>query len=153
RAVSLCFERANLPSRYRLAAEPHGPTHNDMGVGGDHERSPADRAIYETVDGYWASGRRRTAANGELAVRVGFEPTIRFPVYTLSKRAPSTTRPSHQRRRGVIAMLEGIGKAGRPAGFLTFLAWLGWRREVGTSLLSGWIPCPASGCFQVAKGR
>mgnify|MGYP001234718930 CR=1 FL=1 len=28
-----------------------------------------------------------------LAERVGFEPTIRFPVYTLSKRAPSTARP------------------------------------------------------------
>jgi DUF2938 family protein len=29
-----------------------------------------------------------------MAERVGFEPTIRFPVYTLSKRAPSATRPS-----------------------------------------------------------
>src|SRR5215475_4897129 len=29
-----------------------------------------------------------------LAEGVGFEPTIRFPVYTLSKRAPSATRPS-----------------------------------------------------------
>jgi predicted transcriptional regulator len=34
-----------------------------------------------------------------MAVRVGFEPTIRFPVYTLSKRAPSTTRPPHLRPR------------------------------------------------------
>lgn len=32
---------------------------------------------------------RRTA----LAEGVGFEPTIRFPVYTLSRRAPSTARP------------------------------------------------------------
>ena len=30
----------------------------------------------------------------KMAERVGFEPTKRFPVYTLSKRAPSTTRPS-----------------------------------------------------------
>jgi hypothetical protein len=30
---------------------------------------------------------------GGLAEGVGFEPTIRFPVYTLSKRAPSATRP------------------------------------------------------------
>ena len=30
----------------------------------------------------------RAAANGLLAEGVGFEPTIRFPVYTLSKRAP-----------------------------------------------------------------
>jgi molybdopterin-guanine dinucleotide biosynthesis protein A len=29
----------------------------------------------------------------DLAEGVGFEPTIRFPVYTLSKRAPSATRP------------------------------------------------------------
>ena len=27
---------------------------------------------------------------------MGFEPTIRFPVYTLSRRAPSTTRPPLQ---------------------------------------------------------
>ena len=33
-----------------------------------------------------------------LAEGVGFEPTIRFPVYTLSKRAPSATRPSLQRK-------------------------------------------------------
>ena len=29
-----------------------------------------------------------------MAERVGFEPTVRFPVHTLSKRAPSTTRTS-----------------------------------------------------------
>ena len=29
-----------------------------------------------------------------MAEGVGFEPTIRLPVYTLSKRAPSATRPS-----------------------------------------------------------
>ena len=28
-----------------------------------------------------------------LAERVGFEPTRRLPAYTLSKRAPSATRP------------------------------------------------------------
>ena len=28
-----------------------------------------------------------------MAERMGFEPMIRFPIYTLSKRAPSTTRP------------------------------------------------------------
>src|SRR5262245_2697420 len=35
-----------------------------------------------------------------LAVRVGFEPTIGFPLYTLSKRAPSTTRPPHRSDAG-----------------------------------------------------
>src|SRR5438552_15966371 len=29
-----------------------------------------------------------------MAERVGFEPTVEFPLHTLSKRAPSTTRPS-----------------------------------------------------------
>src|SRR6202030_3612949 len=29
-----------------------------------------------------------------MAERVGFEPTLEFPLNTLSKRAPSTTRPS-----------------------------------------------------------
>ena len=31
-----------------------------------------------------------------LAERMGFEPMIEFPLYTLSKRAPSTTRPPLQ---------------------------------------------------------
>ena len=30
----------------------------------------------------------------KMAEREGFEPSIEFPLYTLSKRAPSTTRPS-----------------------------------------------------------
>ena len=30
----------------------------------------------------------------KLAERVGFEPTVEFPLHTLSKRAPSTTRTS-----------------------------------------------------------
>jgi hypothetical protein len=29
-----------------------------------------------------------------MAERVGFEPTLELPLNTLSKRAPSTTRPS-----------------------------------------------------------
>jgi hypothetical protein len=31
-----------------------------------------------------------------MAEREGFEPSIEFPLYTLSRRAPSTTRPSLQ---------------------------------------------------------
>src|SRR5947209_13386226 len=33
-----------------------------------------------------------------MAEREGFEPSIEFPLYTLSKRAPSTTRPSLRKR-------------------------------------------------------
>jgi hypothetical protein len=36
----------------------------------------------------------RQQFQNQVAEGVGFEPTIRFPVYTLSKRAPSATRPS-----------------------------------------------------------
>src|SRR6185312_14311988 len=43
------------------------------------------------------SGRTRSGVS--LAEGVGFEPTIRFPVYTLSKRAPSATRPPLRRGR------------------------------------------------------
>jgi hypothetical protein len=42
-------------------------------------------------------------ATDRLAEGVGFEPTIRFPVYTLSKRAPSATRPSLRRAGRTIA--------------------------------------------------
>ena len=41
-----------------------------------------------------------------MAEREGFEPSIEFPLYTLSKRAPSTTRPS-------LRGLRGTGFAGR----------------------------------------
>ena len=48
-----------------------------------------------------ANGRRRVfrvsseEAAEAVAVSEGFEPSLRFPVNTLSKRAPSTTRPPH----------------------------------------------------------
>ena len=51
----------------------------------------------------------RTAVNrSALAEGVGFEPTRRFPAHTLSKRAPSATRPplqalAAQRRRTIAA--------------------------------------------------
>ena len=34
-----------------------------------------------------------------MAERKGFEPSRRFPAYTLSRRAPSTTRPPVRGRR------------------------------------------------------
>ena len=38
----------------------------------------------------------RTVVDKEVAEGEGFEPSIRFPAYTLSKRAPSATRPPLQ---------------------------------------------------------
>ena len=48
--------------------------------------------VFSTIFSF--SGRLWTALEGVLAERVGFEPTLEFPLNTLSKRAPSTTRPS-----------------------------------------------------------
>ncbi len=39
-----------------------------------------------------------------MAERVGFEPTLEFPLNTLSKRAPSATRPSLQRRESPLKL-------------------------------------------------
>ncbi len=51
-----------------------------------------------------------------LAEGVGFEPTVRFHAHTLSKRAPSTARPS-LRRSGFIAN----NRAGLKRGVALFL--------------------------------
>jgi hypothetical protein len=44
-------------------------------------------------DGVREIGLSPKAIDYRLAERVGFEPTLEFPLNTLSKRAPSTTRP------------------------------------------------------------
>ncbi len=45
---------------------------------------------------YKTGKTRKTLKNIQLAVRKGFEPLMQFPTYTLSRRAPSTTRtPYH----------------------------------------------------------
>src|ERR1700678_3438031 len=45
--------------------------------------------------------RKQMITNNIMAERVGFEPTLPFRVNTLSKRAPSATRPSLRRSLGV----------------------------------------------------
>jgi hypothetical protein len=47
-----------------------------------------------------------------VAERVGFEPTVEFPLHTLSKRAPSTARPSLRIFR--ISGLRASGSAQNP---------------------------------------
>jgi hypothetical protein len=47
--------------------------------------------------GYDATSERETVCPDWVAVREGFEPSIGFHLYTRSRRAPSTTRPPHQR--------------------------------------------------------
>ena len=46
---------------------------------------------------HYNSDRGGSTIEKKLAERVGFEPTLEFPLNTLSKRAPSATRPSLRR--------------------------------------------------------
>ncbi len=48
-----------------------------------------------------------------LAVREGFEPSIRVSVYTLSRRAPSATQTPHRKSFHAVALLTGanVGKS------------------------------------------
>ena len=63
--------------------------------------------------------------SGAVAERKGFEPLRRFPAYTLSRRAPSTTRPSLR-----IALISGwnipegrlVGRRERGAIYLSKLS-------------------------------
>ena len=55
-----------------------------------------------------------------MAEGVGFEPMIRLPVYTLSKRAPSATRPSLLPAAEVANIGTGAGSASRAEGLPGF---------------------------------
>ena len=65
------------------------------------------RAIIEGAQPAGLNQQRLINKKKQLAVRVGFEPTLEFPLNTLSKRAPSTTRPPHLNR------FEGVASDGR----------------------------------------
>ena len=47
-------------------------------------------------------------SNKNMAERMGFEPMIEFPLYTLSKRAPSTTRPPLQNNYSLFILKTPI---------------------------------------------
>ena len=66
----------------------------------------------------------------EVADRGGFEPPIRLPVYTLSRRAPSTARPPvhTSRQKSGISNQIGFKNQAFPAAFaLTFFIKIGVR--------------------------
>ena len=61
----------------------------------DLSHKPVTQVEIERADAPKLLTRGNLADHPEgVAERVGFEPTVRFPVHTLSKRAPSTTRTS-----------------------------------------------------------
>jgi hypothetical protein len=61
-----------------------------------------------------------------MAERVGFEPTLPFRVNTLSKRAPSATRPSLRRNLGTIAFRNAIAMPSRLQFTPTWLGFILW---------------------------
>ncbi len=72
-----------------------------------------------------------------MAEGVGFEPTIRLPVYTLSKRAPSATRPSL--RSLAVRERPALRQAGRE-----YRCRPSERKRLGIATLVGPRRCPAS---------
>ncbi len=85
------------------------------------ERCQRAAIVKEAGAGFWhGRGNAKSPAIGRafqnLAVRKGFEPLIRFHVYTLSRRAPSTTRTPHQIVSATacgVAMGANVGKSRR----------------------------------------
>ena len=61
----------------------------DVGFGAPGIGPGAPRNVQLALKVHWS-----------MAERVGFEPTLEFPLNTLSKRAPSATRPSLRRNLG-----------------------------------------------------
>ncbi|VWX46785.1 hypothetical protein NOVOSPHI9U_10289 [Novosphingobium sp. 9U] len=62
-----------------------------MGMNGKEPANPAKHCI--SADFANASGLRGPPAEGSLAERVGFEPTVPSPVHRISSAAHSTTLP------------------------------------------------------------
>lgn len=54
------------------------------------------RCVWAKRKNPWLRGKSGVLLESNLAVRKGFEPLIRFLVYTLSRRAPSTARTPHR---------------------------------------------------------
>jgi hypothetical protein len=55
---------------------------------------PSREARPRLARGPWKPARAARTSEASLAEREGFEPSVEFPLHTLSKRAPSTTRTS-----------------------------------------------------------
>ena len=98
--------------------------------------SSKDREKWACFANFAGSGDGILRSPDCMAERVGFEPTLPFRVNTLSKRAPSATRPSLRRNSGRTTaprnILQAISdEAGsescRPS--LAFILWAAWRKR------------------------
>ena len=90
RRQPLRLPRHDVPPLVRVP--PFTPPCN-VGTSGNNPRQVQTIRVHDMLDFKGISGRWRTVSDRSLAEGVGFEPTLRFPVNTLSKRAPSATRP------------------------------------------------------------
>jgi hypothetical protein len=94
------FSAVSLPTNCATFASPTAHTSTHVARANTHvfDRALADASTHQKSKirlffrGFSNVGEQ-TRTTG-LAEGVGFEPTLRFPVNTLSKRAPSATRPS-----------------------------------------------------------
>jgi hypothetical protein len=91
---------------------------------GPKGRSPAEASMRRLAsdtsqhrcEEFNSLGKRMPRFSGVLAEGAGFEPAIRFPAYTLSRRAPSTARPPLRLAlRSRSAKARRIAPGARPA--------------------------------------
>ena len=84
-------ENAVADSNWQAHANSHKTC--NVAVRPPHSREASEESFEDqNRENFEKTGR--FGAVTELAERVGFEPTVEFPLHTLSKRAPSTTRTS-----------------------------------------------------------
>ena len=126
--------RANQAGQ-RTLRTANSPVETMGGIGREMSRKSVSRVDGSGTGSALSHGKEATEPNylrrsshGALQSEVvaegeGFEPSIRFPVYTLSRRAPSTTRPPlHCRALSSGSSRSFEDSAGCPS------AW--WRRRV-----------------------
>jgi hypothetical protein len=86
--------QADSAQLLELAQRAHAPFESQSAA----ERRKLRNFVLPNALGRRVNSPKTTASHltwlWELAERVGFEPTLELPLNTLSKRAPSTTRPS-----------------------------------------------------------
>ncbi len=106
RPAKLCTE---LP-RYR-DWEKHGPSENKRSGQAVQEVQRSSQKQCRHWPKRGPSGERRSDLVRTVAEGVGFEPTLRFPVNTLSQRAPSATRPPLRIASSRSAQYSRAGRA------------------------------------------
>src|SRR6185437_15501726 len=76
--------------------------------GGNPSDGAGNDAGFKTIERKSVTGNSGFVEHQKMAERVGFEPTLEFPLNTLSKRAPSTTRPPLQGRFAVDTLQRNL---------------------------------------------